>query len=68
MDPWCMRCRLPTRLTPALLRRVSHWPDKVIERERDAAAGQLVVEPTYAVDCFDRLLNLFDFVPSAGAA
>jgi FMN phosphatase YigB (HAD superfamily) len=51
-----------------LLRRVSHWPDDVIERERGAAGGQMVIEPTYVAEHFERLLQLFDFVPNPGAA
>ncbi len=46
-----------------LLRRVSHWPDKVIERERNAAMGQLVVEPSYTLQSFVELLARFNFAP-----
>jgi phosphoglycolate phosphatase-like HAD superfamily hydrolase len=51
-----------------LLRRVSHWPDSVIKRERDAAAGQVPIKPAYTAQCFQDLLDLFDFVPNAGPA
>lgn len=51
-----------------LLRRVSHWPDAVIERERDAAAGQIPIEATSTVHRFDQLLELFNFVPKSDLA
>lgn len=49
-----------------LLRRVSHWTDVVIEREREAARGT-VVTPRYSIDTFAELRQLFDFQPSNDA-
>jgi phosphoglycolate phosphatase len=48
-----------------LLRRVSHWSDADIERERRLRALQ-DVHPTYALtDAFAELLDLFEFEPFA---
>jgi FMN phosphatase YigB (HAD superfamily) len=44
-----------------LLRRVSHWPDDAIAREKAVAEGLDVVVPTYTIDAFDELLQLFNF-------
>jgi FMN phosphatase YigB (HAD superfamily) len=51
-----------------LLRRVSHWPDESISREKDVAEGIQVVRPTYTVDRFDELLGLFNFAPRRDSA
>lgn len=48
-----------------LLRRVSHWTDAAIERERKQRAVQNV-RPAYTLnEQFEELLDLFEFVPFA---
>jgi phosphoglycolate phosphatase len=45
-----------------LLRRVTHWTDEVVQRERLAAERAGVVTPSYVLDQgFDQLLNMFSF-------
>jgi phosphoglycolate phosphatase-like HAD superfamily hydrolase len=46
-----------------LLRRVSHWTDGMIAAERAAAPGH-VIEPTYVVEDFSEIVDLFSFAPS----
>lgn len=46
----------------ALLRRVTHWTDETVEKERLAAERAGVVTPSYVLDRgFDQLLNIFSF-------
>ena len=51
-----------------LLRRVTHWTDDEVARERDLAQQLSVkgrgLSPRYTLEhSFDELLQLFDFVP-----
>ena len=62
-DAWAAYGVSDGRPEYALLRRVSHWPDDVIEREREAAEGQLAVTPSYTLQNFSELLELFHFQP-----
>lgn len=46
-----------------LLRRVTHWTDATVQRERDAAEKAGIVTPTYTLaHRFDEALALFQFV------
>lgn len=46
----------------ALLRRVTHWTDAVVEKEREATERAGVVTPTYVLNRgFDQLLDNFSF-------
>jgi phosphoglycolate phosphatase len=44
----------------ALLRKVSHWPEKDVKREKALLAGSDVVS-TYTLDRFDQLLEYIEF-------
>jgi len=45
-----------------LLRRVTHWTDAIVQREREAATTAGHVAPTYSLGrSFGELLDLFDF-------
>lgn len=44
-----------------LLRRVSHWTNEMIELERSVSAGRIPVHPTYSVQRFSDLMQLFSF-------
>lgn len=44
-----------------LLRKVSHWSDKDIEREKQIIAGDHHIEPTRVANQFSDLLKFFEF-------
>src|SRR3546814_5919230 len=44
----------------ALLRRVSHWPQDDVEREKTLLNDATII-PTYRLDRFDQLLNKIEF-------
>lgn len=44
-----------------LLRSVTHWTDEDVEREKLIKENYHHIPPTYTVDCFSELLNIFDF-------
>jgi FMN phosphatase YigB (HAD superfamily) len=63
-DAWAAYGVSDGRREYELLRRVSHWPNDVIQRESDTADGQLVVRPSHTLESFGDLLELFDFRPT----
>jgi FMN phosphatase YigB (HAD superfamily) len=49
----------------ALLRQVSHWPDKTVEEERSILEKNEIRASYVLEDSFSELLNLFDFISAS---
>lgn len=45
-----------------LLRKVTHWTQEDVERERQIKKHSHKHNPTYSVDCFEQILDIFDFI------
>ncbi len=44
-----------------LLKKVTHWTDEQVEKEKEINEGRTVI-PSYSIDSYADLLNLFNFV------
>ena len=60
-DVWAKYGKAQDRPEYELLRRVTHWSDEDVEREKELMSGQ-IIEPTWTLDSsFVELLDFFDF-------
>jgi FMN phosphatase YigB (HAD superfamily) len=63
IDVWAKYGESHRREGYDLLRRVSHWTLADVEREKNLKKED--VQPSYSIESFDELLNLFSFRPRA---